>query len=122
MKKILVLIMVLLISLPILALSGSVELNYNTLDGTGQGIITLEKDLGRLATTGVMLTELQNYSLKDGIIPAGVPHSQVFELVLDYEIYEGFSIVGKSGCEHVFQQSSGFDYVWLTGGIKYTWE
>ncbi|MFW5981543.1 MAG: hypothetical protein ACOCRU_03090 [bacterium] len=121
MRKLMILLIVLLVSLPIFAISGSVELNYNTLDGTGQGIITLDKSFDNLELTGIMLTKLNRYNLKGGYILAGVPHSQTFELIADYELYEGFSVVGRTGCEHIFQQSEGTDGVWLTGGIKYTW-
>ena len=122
MKKILILISLLTISIPVYAIGGYISLDYNTMDNTGTGTINLYEDIGEFRIGGILKTNLMRFSLKDGYFPAGVPESQIYDLYIHYKLTEDITLTFTEGCKHYFSQSGYSRYKdneYIKVGVKY---
>ena len=52
-----------------------------------------------------MVTDLMGFNLKGDFIPAGIPKSQTYDLIIDYRITDDITISFIEGCKHYFAQS-----------------
>ena len=75
------------------------------LNGVGTGEIYLYKVWSEFRVAGRLKTGLHGFNLKGGIIPAGQPLWQTYDLELTYNINEQYSLTLISGCKHYLSQS-----------------
>lgn len=71
---------------------------------------------------GRFQSNLMGYNMKQDIIPAGVPASQVYDLILEYNLTDNIIIKMTEGCKHYFEQSRYTDYddiSYMKFGVKY---
>jgi len=107
MKKLtLTLILVVLLTVPTYAINGHISLEYDTLNKTGQGEIYLYEDYKDIRIGGRMVTDLMGFNLKGGFIPAGIPESQTYDLIIDYRFTDNITFTFIEGCKHYFAQSN----------------
>lgn len=124
MKKILIisLLIIFVVSPNVLAVNGYIALDYDTLNKTGAGEIYLYKSFNKFTIGGLFKTELMGFNLKGGYIPAGIPRSQTYDLILKYKLSNDITVRMIEGCKHYFSQSgiSGRqDDTYIKIGAKY---
>lgn len=92
---------------PIQAVNGYVEVNYDTMEGTGQGIIELDKAIHNNVKIGIKgVSDLYGFGIRMGL-PAGIPFNQSYEGFLQVE-NKSFSIRLTTWCQHWFSQSGKY--------------
>ena len=122
MKKILILILLLTLSIPAYAIGGYISLDYSTLDGRGIGEIDIHQDFNNLCIGGLLRTDLNSFVMKGGYFPAGVPESQTYDLYIHYRLTEDIILTFTEGCKHYFSQSympAWKDEEYINIGVKY---
>ena len=106
-KKIIIIVLLsLILTFPVNAMSGYVSLGYDTITGQGQGEIYLYEDYKDFRIGGRMKTDLMGFNLKGGFIPAGIPESQTYDLIIDYRFTDNITFTFIEGCKHYFAQSN----------------
>ncbi len=123
MRKLLNLLFIVLIimsfSYTVQAIEGYIALDYNLmyeggnqLARGGQGEIYLYKEIfnDRVRVAGRMKTDLMGFYLKGGVIPAGVPSAQTYDLEISYKVTDDITITLIEGCKHYFSQSGYSTY------------
>lgn len=117
-----VILIFLLLSSPVQAIEGYVELGYDFMNNPAQATIELWETFDKL-TIGIKGVSDISYTLKGGVVPAGAPLNQYYEGYITYKLNNQLQIKGKSYCTHWFSQSgrsSYFDEVGLYVGVRYT--
>ena len=124
MKKIIILTLVILLisSYSIYAINGHVSLDYDTMSGEGRGELYLYERIGKFDIGGKVITDLMAFRLKDGYFPAGVPESQIYDLIIKYRMTDRITFELTEGCKHFLSQSGKsafFDEEYIKVGAKY---
>ncbi|MFW6310938.1 MAG: hypothetical protein ACOC1K_01755 [Nanoarchaeota archaeon] len=89
---------------PIQAVNGYVEVNYDTMKGTGQGIIELNRAIHDNTKIGIKgVSDLYGFGKRIGL-PTGIPLNQSYEGFLQIQ-YKSFRIRLTTWCKHWFSQS-----------------
>ncbi|MFW5962055.1 MAG: hypothetical protein ACOCQR_00390 [bacterium] len=104
---------------------GYVSLDYNTSTGNTVGQIRLYQDLfnKRLRIGGHMTTDVNNFVLKDGYMPAGVPYAQYYEMFIEYKLSDRTMLHFNQWCNHWLDQGpkrNSQDNIDITVGITYS--
>ena len=122
MKKILILILLITLSIPTYAIGGYISLDYSTLDGRGIGEIDIHQDFNNLRIGGLLRIDLNSFAMKGGYFPAGVPESQTYDLYINYKLTKDIILTLTEGCKHYFSQSgvpAWKDEEYINIGVKY---
>ena len=122
MKKILILILLLTLSMNVYAIGGYISLDYSTLDGRGIGEIDIHQDFNNLCIGGLLRTDLNSFVMKGEYFPAGVPESQIYDLYINYKLTRDITLMFTEGCKHYFSQSgvsAWEDEEYINIGVKY---